>query len=185
MKFIDNVDSVMFYNGDEISFRKSGAQKVYFRPILFSSMRFVEVLKSRGGKPLNFKEVETRIAELCGKFGIDLFYIFGAYARNTADKLSDVDVAYLAGRKVDELKLIAELQEIFEDEAIDLVNLRRAPPPLVHRILRDGRCLYASSSGARVDFETRAEAIYWDTRWLREEYFKKMVERIESDTFGR
>lgn len=148
-------------------------------------MRFLKVLKSREGKPLDFEEVGKRAAGLCRRFGINLFYIFGSYAGETADKLSDVDVAYLAGGKVDELKLIAELQEIFEDEAIDLVNLRRAPPPLVHRILKDGRCLYASSSGARVDFEVIAEAVYWDTKWLREDYLKRMVERIENGTFGR
>jgi predicted nucleotidyltransferase len=148
-------------------------------------MRFLEVLRSRGGKPLNFEEVGERAAELCRRFGIDLLYIFGSYAGKTADKLSDVDVAYLAKGKVDELKLIAELQEIFEDEAIDLVDLERAPLPLVHRILKEGKCLYASSPRRRVDFETRSEALYWDSMWLREEYFKKMVERIENGTFGR
>ena len=148
-------------------------------------MRFVNVLKSRGGKPLNLEETEKRITDLCKQFGIDLFYIFGSYAGYIPDKLSDVDVAYLAGGEVDELKLIVELQAIFEDEAIDLVNLKRAPLPLIHRILREGKCLHAGSSGKRVDFETRAEAAYWDTKWLREEYLKKMVERIENGTFGR
>lgn len=148
-------------------------------------MRFLEVLKSREGKPLNLEDIKRRMANLCEQFGIDLFYIFGSYAGDTPDKLSDVDVAYLAGERVDELKLIVELQAIFEDEAIDLVNLKRAPLPLVHRILREGKCLYASSSRRRVDFETRAEAVYWDSRWLREEYFKRMVERIENGTFGR
>lgn len=148
-------------------------------------MRFVEVLKSREGKPLDFKEVKERIAELCERFGINLFYIFGSYARNTSCKLSDVDVAYLAEGKVDELKLIVELQEVFEDEAIDLVNLNHAPPHLVHRILKEGRCLHAGSPEARVDFETKTERTYWDTRWLREEYLERMTERIENGTFGR
>jgi len=148
-------------------------------------MRFARVLKSRGGKPLDLEEIKGKIAELCKRYGIDLFYIFGSYATNNPHKSSDVDVAYLAEGKVDEPSLIIGLQEIFEDEGIDLVNLKHASLPLIHRILRDGKCLYSSSAEKRVNFETRAEVLYWDTKWLREEYFRKMLERIENGTFGR
>ena len=147
-------------------------------------MRFLDVMKSRKGKPLNLELVRGRIAELCHQKGIELFYLFGSYAKEASNNLSDVDVAYLAKEKIEELDLIPELQEIFEDEAIDLVDLKHAPPSLTHRILKEGKCLHVSDSRTKLDFETRVETIYWDTAWMRKEYFEKMLERIENGTFG-
>ena len=81
--------------------------------------------------------------------------------------------------------MLAERERIFEDEAVDLVDLKRAPPPLVHRILKEGKCLYAVSRRRRVEFEMRAERLYWDTHWIRWAYLRSVVERVWNGTFGR
>jgi hypothetical protein len=148
-------------------------------------MRFIKVLKTRGGKSIDLGEVEPKVREICGRYKIDLLYLFGSYATGRQGRLSDVDVAYLAREKVDEASLLLALQDVFEDEAIDVVNLSQAPPQLVHTVLKEGRCLFCKSRDLKLDFELRAERIYWDTRRLREEYFKRMLERVRNGTFGQ
>ena len=52
---------------------------------------------------------------------------------------------------------------------VDLVVLERAPPDLVHRVLRDGRLLYDDDPSLRVRFEVRARREYFDVLpYLRE-----------------
>lgn len=137
------------------------------------------MLKSRKGKPLDFEQIEKEIEKLCKKFGIELFYIFGSYAKGKATPLSDLDVAFLARRKINTLSLLAELEKIFEEEAIEVIDLKRAPLHLIFRVLKEGKCLYAESLEKKIEFETRALCLYYDMENLREEYFAKLEQEIE------
>jgi len=149
-------------------------------------MRFYSVLKSREGRKIDFEKIEKEIENVCKEFKIKLFYIYGSYAKGNPTKLSDIDVAYLPEKEInfdDEIKLIEKLEEIFEDEGIDIVNLKKAPLTLIHRILKEGKCLYAENLKIKIEFETKKENEYLDTFWMREEYFEKMMEKIENGTF--
>lgn len=95
-----------------------------------------------------------------------------------------MDIAFFAKKKIDELGVLAQLQQFFEEEAIDLVNLKDAPSHLVHRVLRDGKCLYASDLNLKIDFESKKESEYFDSQWMREDYFKTMARRVEDGTYG-
>jgi predicted nucleotidyltransferase len=99
--------------------------------------------------------------------GVVCAYLFGSRARGDARSDSDLDVAVLfandpaptlAGLGLD---LAAELQESL-GLPVDLVVLNRASPDLVHRVLRDGELAYESNRNARVAFETRLRAEYFD-----------------------
>lgn len=146
-------------------------------------MRFLPVLQTRKGKPINFTALDSKIEKLCKKYNIDLLYVFGSYATKSTSTLSDLDLAYYSEQKVKELEFLSELQELYEEEAIDLVNLKSAPLPLIHRILK-GKCLYASSIKVKIEFEIHVDALYFDTAPLRKEYFTHMMKRIEHGTFG-
>ncbi len=146
-------------------------------------MRFLRVLKTRRGKPIDFAASEPKIEKLCRKYKVNLFYVFGSYAGGNPGTLSDLDLAYYSKHKVKELEFLAELQELYEEEAIDLVNLKKTPLPLIHRVLK-GKCIYASDIKVKIEFETHADALYFDTARLRKEYFTHMMERIKHGTFG-
>lgn len=146
-------------------------------------MRFLPILQTRKGKPINFTALDSKLEKLCKKYKVDLFYAFGSYTSGKTSTLSDLDLAYYSEHKVKELDFLAELQELFEEEAIDLVNLKKALLPLIHRILK-GKCLYASSIKVKIEFETHVDALYFDTAPLRKEYFTHMMKRIEHGTFG-
>jgi len=150
-------------------------------------MRFLTVLKTREGRPLNFEKLEPLIGEVCQKYGLSLFYLFGSYSSSQASNLSDLDVAVLPeqGLALDRLlDLTGELQEIFEEEAVDLVDLRKAPLPLIHRVLKEGKCLYARDLRTKIENETRWESLYLDTGPLRREHFESLEKRLKDGTFG-
>ncbi len=147
-------------------------------------MRFIRTLKTRQGKPLDFTRLEPSIVSLCRKFNLDLLYIFGSYAQGNADLLSDLDIAYYSTEKINVLKLLQELEDLLGEEAIDLVDLRQASLPLIHRVLKYGKCLYAQDLKTKIQFETEAECHYFDTAPLRRTYFADMLGRIEDGTFG-
>jgi predicted nucleotidyltransferase len=150
-------------------------------------MKFIKVKKSREGKPIDFNEIEPEIEKLAEKFKLKLIYIYGSYAFNNAGKLSDVDIAILGENKLNldkKLKLLEALQEIFEEEAVDLVELSKVPLTLIHRILKEGKCIFTSDLATKIDFEVRNEHLYYDTQPLRKEYFEGLKKRIKDGTFG-
>lgn len=150
-------------------------------------MRFLATLKTREGRPLNLENLEPLIAEVCEKHGLSLFYLFGSYASGQTSKLSDLDVAVLCEQGLELanlLDLIGELQEIFEEEAVDLVDLRKAPLTLIHRVLKEGICLYARDLRTKIENEVRWESLYLDTEPLRRESFEALERRLTDGTFG-
>ncbi|MEW5896447.1 MAG: nucleotidyltransferase domain-containing protein [Nanoarchaeota archaeon] len=147
-------------------------------------MRFIRTLMSRKGKPIDFKAIEPEITALCRQFKIDLFYIFGSYASGKPGLLSDIDIAYFSKHKINPLKLLPHLQDLFKEEALDLVDLSTAPPALVHQVLKKGKCLYSKDLKAKIDFEMKAECEYYDTAHLRKTFFASMLRRIENGTYG-
>jgi len=150
-------------------------------------MRFIETITSRNGREIDFKLAGALVEPLCKKYSINLLYVFGSHAHGAAGRFSDLDVAFyarrsLSGNETDEF--YAALQKLFEEEAIDLVNLAKAPPVIVHRALKSGVCLFASGIKERIEFETSSEARYFDTEPLRSEFFAEMERRLGNGSFG-
>jgi len=165
-----------------LSIKPIGANK----KLNFSKMKFISVLKSRNGKPIDFNAISDKIEEICRTNNLLLLYIYGSYANDRASHLSDLDLAYLSEEEISwekESKIINEFIELFEEEAIDLVNLEKVPVTLIHRILKEGKCLYAKDISTKIEFEMTKESMYYDTYPLRKEYFEKMMEKLLNGTF--
>jgi predicted nucleotidyltransferase len=94
-------------------------------------------------------------------------YLFGSAARGAARRGSDLDIAVLlpetppATLEGLAFDLAGEIERLL-GRPVDIVVLNRAAPDLVHRILRDGVLLHESDRRARVAFETRSRAEYFD-----------------------
>jgi predicted nucleotidyltransferase len=110
-------------------------------------------------------------------------YLYGSVARDEARPTSDVDVAALFretppstldGMAFD---LAGEIERVV-GRPVDLVVLDRASPDLVHRVLRDGILVHESDRGARVRFETRKRAEYFDVLPYLREYRRSAAERV-------
>jgi len=114
---------------------------------------------------------------------IGLAYLFGSRAVDKATSLSDIDVAvYIEGdggrpaRLELYLPLLAELRGLVGN--VDLIYLNDASPLLGHRIIRDGRLLYAASEAQRVTVETQVLQRYLDHidfHAIRRRYLRKRV----------
>lgn len=80
---------------------------------------------------------------------VQLAYLFGSVARGDDGASSDLDVAVMLsppGASPPGARAGMDLlQEELEDEAGRIVDLDRAPPLLLHEVLREGRVLAARS----------------------------------------
>ncbi len=65
------------------------------------------------------------------------------------------------------------------DRHVDLVDLAKAPPLLVRKVIGNGRVLVCRSEREQAEFEMRAMARYLDTRHLRELQYAYLCARIE------
>lgn len=93
-------------------------------------------------------------------------YLFGSYARGIQTGKSDIDVAVLLsdipGRMLGyHLHLANELSQVLGGEA-DLVFLNKAPPLLIHQVIKHGKLVYCRDEKSRIQFEARSEGEYLD-----------------------
>jgi predicted nucleotidyltransferase len=75
------------------------------------------------------------------KYGVKIIGIFGSYARNEANKSSDIDILYeiKENKKLSlfaYLKLLNELKEIFKKD-IDLVRNKTLKPQIKEYVYKD------------------------------------------------
>ena len=109
---------------------------------------------------------------------VELAYVFGSVATGASGPRSDVDVAIgLTGADdgpADAFRRLQELGDRLERalaRAVDAVDLFRAPPLLLHEILRTGRPpVVVRDEARRLAFECRARRMYWDALHLHAEY---------------
>lgn len=100
--------------------------------------------------------------------GVVLAYLYGSHAQGLADERSDVDVGVLFDEPPESLRAIGRLNRRVAralDLPVDRVDVRPlndASPRFLHEVLAAGTPVLARSEETRVDFETRALALYYD-----------------------
>ena len=111
---------------------------------------------------------KRQLNQLIKKYHLDLLYLFGSQAKNTARADSDFDIGYIPTDKFqnrDEPNLIADLNTIFRQQ-IDLCNLQTASPLLKMQVVKTGIFL-AGQRKAQINFQVKAISSYLDTAFLR------------------
>jgi predicted nucleotidyltransferase len=111
---------------------------------------------------------------------IVLVYVFGSSVTPERPQARDVDLAVLTvpALALDELmRLRADLVDATR-APIDLLSLNDASIVLAHEVADSGRCLYARTPDAQVDFVTRARARFWDFKPYRDAQWRLAGERL-------
>jgi predicted nucleotidyltransferase len=109
-------------------------------------------------------------------------YLYGSTARAQANGSSDVDIAVLFKQAppatLDGLGFgcAGEIERAI-GKPVDMVVLNRAPADLVHRVLRDGILLQEADRRARIEFEKRKRAEYFDLLPYLREYRRSVAGR--------
>jgi hypothetical protein len=138
-------------------------------------------------RPSDSPSLPGSIAAACRAPGVLLVYLFGSYARGTADAESDIDIAVLASplspeaRRRLRLDLLARCTDILaaEERHIDLVILQDVPVLLQYNVVRSG-ILLAGNDADRIAYELQVERRYDDERPGLEEQTDLGLQRLLS-----
>ena len=114
------------------------------------------------------RDISGGLRSICRRYGIDAVYAFGSRAADIARLVtcdqplsdtttSDVDIGVLpkSGYSLDpqaKVRLMAELEDLFEVGRVDLVSLTEAPPFLAVEIIR-GELLYEADPDRSSEYE--------------------------------
>ncbi len=147
---------------------------------------------NKGGSIQSLETHRDALNVVFQEHGVILAYLYGSQARSDAGPLSDVDIAVLFAREMNEderfhhlLELHVDLARVFERDDVFIFDLEKGTPLLNNNVRVDGVILYCDDDEARIDFEIRAFQQYVDTIPLRHEFNFYLGQRIRSGLFGR
>lgn len=107
-----------------------------------------------------------------------LAFLMGSYAKGTARRESDVDVAVLFDESPNagQVNSLREALALLLEKEIDLVLLNLAGPVIRMQALKSGKLLY-SERGAYEEFFARTLNEYSDLKYFRKEAEEKILGR--------
>ena len=93
------------------------------------------------------KKEKQRIEEIGQKFDLKLMILYGSYARESAQKGSDLDIAVLGKKPIDfetQSELYSALAEVLGElkRELDLVILEKKDPLFLYQIAKNSQLLY-------------------------------------------
>jgi hypothetical protein len=112
-------------------------------------------------------------------------YLFGSYARNGEDHLSDVDIAVLLTSLPKEaiwrreMEMADRVCDLLQTGEIDFVVLNTVPLRVQFEIISTGRLLQSNNEARRTDFEVAVMSEYWDFKKYDEEYDDYLLRRLK------
>jgi len=128
---------------------------------------------------MNVNEIEKKVRTvLANKLSTKLVYIFGSMVKNRVRNDSDIDIAILTDKQIDEYKLYMVSQQLADElkREVDIVDLRRASTVFKAEILRTGKLIYNSDNMIKMAFQLNVMKQYA----LLNEERKGIVNRIQN-----
>ena len=144
-------------------------------------------------KMVNPEEIQPRLKEFFANRPEALFaYLYGSYAKGTANKLSDVDVAVFLDENLvskekrfnARLEFIGEVMSVLHTDEAEVIVLNDAPPLLRFEVIRHGILLDSKDENKRVSFQVKTFNEYNDYSKILDTQYSYMKKRLECGLFG-
>ena len=116
--------------------------------------------------------------------------LFGSYAKGSATKLSDVDIAIATKKELDLLEMgmmISDLETLL-DKRIDLVvlnGLSAKNPKLAFSITQNHKLIVCHDSDAYSDFKSLAMQRYFDQKPMLDMFDSAVEKRLQDGTYAK
>lgn len=116
--------------------------------------------------------------------------IFGSYATDKQNSMSDIDIAMQTNKDID----IFELGEIISNlesalalktDLVILNDLYKKSPLLAYNIYQSHKAVYINDTGAYNNFKENALHYYLDFQHVIEEQNKAFLERVKNGTIAK
>ncbi|MBI3392872.1 MAG: nucleotidyltransferase domain-containing protein [Nitrospirae bacterium] len=107
------------------------------------------------------------LAPLANDPMIRLVVLFGSVAGGAPELAHDIDLAFLMDGRIDIVGLTNKISPLLREDAVDIVDLRRASPLLAARVALQGVPLFERTQGEFACFRSLAWRRYVDTAKLR------------------
>lgn len=135
--------------------------------------------------------IELKLQKVLNQYDfITNILIFGSFATNKQNNMSDIDIAIQANKDID----IFELGEIISniestlDLKTDLVilnDLYKTSPLLAYNIYQSHKPLYITDTEAYNNFKENALHYYMDFKPIIEEQNRAFLERVKNGTIAK
>lgn len=123
------------------------------------------------------------IREYLAQTDVEFAVLFGSYARGTADKSSDVDIALRFSATLSDHdrfhlrnRIDAELQE-YADGFVDVSDIESLPTSVAHVALQDGILLVGEDDTVEA-YKEQVEAEYEEETGERERENREFIDRL-------
>jgi predicted nucleotidyltransferase len=135
---------------------------------------------------LNKEELLPLLGEFfLKKESVELAYLFGSVAEDTAGPLSDVDIGVYLSETLTEkeriykrIDLINELSDLLGSDKLDFIVINDASPVLSFEVIRPNVTFFSRDDSLRVDVEHRIMSEYLDWKYYEDRLNKHFLERI-------
>jgi len=128
---------------------------------------------------IGHEEIKIIKKILVGALTPSLIYIFGSTVKDRGREESDIDIAFLSDKKVDEYELFIlsqKLADILKKE-VDLIDLNMASTVFKIQIIKTGKLIYNSNNLKKMYFQMRTMKDYAILNEERHEVIDKIRSR--------
>lgn len=128
---------------------------------------------------LSKKQLQT----IAKKYKLRILVLFGSQATEQTHKESDIDLAFISSKKINDEKLYQEICQILHREDIDLVNLAKTHNLYTrYEILSTGIALYEEKKGTHSTMRAHSFIDYTDFKHYFEERSKLLERKLAEMT---
>ena len=137
------------------------------------------------------QEIEAKVKQYFENFPCVITgYIFGSFAKQKANRFSDIDIAILLSSEVEKscyinlrLKFMKDLSSVLEKET-HVVVLNNASPFLRYQVFRYGKRILERDVKRSRSFKARAICEYFDFKPIKEFVERAKIELLKENSHG-